>query len=377
MLADILLLLALVYSLKIIIFGIATFNAHYPSNPLFRPTVTIIVAARNEEKNIRRCMESIIRLSYPKELLEVVFVDDRSEDRTGDIVGEYSSHISHIKLLVAIPGTGHLRGKTNAVTQGIEASRGDILLFTDADCCVPVHWVEETIKYYTDPSIGIVAGFTVLQARRWFEAIQTLDWFVLFSVAAATVRLRYPVTAVGNNLSVRRQAYDEVGGYRRIAFSVTEDYALFHAITRGTKHRAVFPLDINALVESEPCKNWRDLYQQKKRWFTGGKGMDIKSLLVFSIPYALNVMLLAGLFFAPWRSVLLAATLKFSVDLFLAASSIITFKQWPLLRYFPLFELYYILYVLIFPIIVLFGNTIVWKERTFRNSTGTNTEPSA
>ena len=367
MLADILLALSLVYSVKIVIFGIAVFNARYPSDSSYRPSVSIVIAARNEEKTIRQCLESLARLSYPTNLLEIVLIDDRSEDRTPDIVREYSSRFNHIRLYTAAPGTGNLQGKTNAVAQGIEESRGEILLFTDADCSVPTRWVEETVKYYTDASIGIVAGFTALKVRRWFEAIQALDWFVLFSVAAATIRLKYPVTAVGNNLSVRREAYNKVGGYRNIPFSVTEDYALFHAITKHSGYRALFPLDHSTLVESDPCKDWHELYRQKKRWFTGGKGMDLRSLLVFTIPFVFNSVLVLSMLFAPSYATFCAAFLKTSVDLFLAIPSIKRFKRWSLMRYFPVFEMYYTLYVLLFPIVVLFGKEVVWKDRTFGN----------
>lgn len=367
MFSDILLVLAVIYSIKIVVFAIAVLNARYPSDRTYRPTVSIVVAARNEERNIRRCLESMVRLSYPADLLEIVLVDDRSEDQTASIVREYSSRFKHIKLLTATPGTGNLKGKTNAVAQGVGESRGEILLFTDADCLVPVDWVEETVKYYTDPTIGIVAGFTMLRATRWFEAIQALDWFVLFSVAAAVVRLKYPVTAVGNNLSVRREAYNRVGGYDNIPFSVTEDYALFHSITSHSDYRAVFPLDSGTLVESGPCKNWEELYRQKKRWFTGGKGMDSRSLLVFTIPFLFNWTLLISAFFAPSYATICAAILKTTVDFLLATPSISRFKQWRLVKYFPVFEMYYTLYVLMFPIVVLFVNEVVWKDRTFRN----------
>jgi cellulose synthase/poly-beta-1,6-N-acetylglucosamine synthase-like glycosyltransferase len=365
MLADILLLFVVAYSIKIIVFGIAAFRAQYPSNVSFKPNVSIIIAARNEEENIRQCLDSMIGLSYPSDLLEIIIVDDRSTDDTAAIVREYTDRHSHLRCLTASPGTGNLHGKTNAVAQGIEASSGEILIFTDADCAVPVRWVEETAKYYADPSVGIVAGFTALKTRRWFEAIQALDWFVLFSVAAATVRLKYPVTAVGNNLSVQRAAYDKVGGYRTIPFSVTEDYALFHAITRNTDYRAVFPIDPSTLVESEPCKDWKELYRQKKRWFTGGRGMDMKSLLVFAIPYGMNLLLFANLLFAPSLLILVAFVIKTTVDLFLALPSISAFRQGRLLRYFLIFEVYYIAYVLLFPLVVLVGRKVIWKERTF------------
>jgi len=365
MLADILLLFAVAYSIKIIVFGIAAFNACYPSNLSCKPTVSIIIAARNEEKNIRRCLESVTGLSYPSDLLEIVIVDDRSTDETASIVREYIDRHFHLRFVAASPGTGNLLGKTNAVAQGIEVSKGEILMFTDADCTVPIRWVEETVKYYDDPSVGIVAGFTALRTLGWFEAIQALDWFVLFTVAAATIRLNYPVTAVGNNLSVRRAAYDEVGGYRKIPFSVTEDYALFHAITHDTGYRAVLPVDPSTLVESEPCKDREELYRQKKRWFTGGRGMDVKSLLVFAIPYCLNASLIANILFAPSILVLITFGVKIFVDLFLALPSIVSFRRWHLVRYFLIFEAYYIMYILLFPLVALVGREVVWKGRSF------------
>ena len=365
MLADILFLFLVAYSLQMIIYGIAAFRARYPVDLSFRPSVAIIIAARNEEKNIRQCLDSIARLSYPARLLEVVIVDDRSTDNTAQIVREYTARHAHIKLVTAVAGTGNLRGKTNAVAQGIRESKGDIIMFTDADCSVPARWVEETIKYYTNDSIGIVAGFTALRVRRWFDALQTLDWFLLFSVAAATIRLRYPVTAVGNNLSVRRAAYDLVGGYENIPFSVTEDYALFHAVTHSTTYQARFPIDAAALVESDPCAGVGELYQQKMRWFTGGKGMNVGSLLLLLVPYGANVALVISLLWNPSLAVLWAFLAKASVDLFLVLPSVIAFRQLPLLRYFLFFEAYYIAYVLVFPVLVLAGAETVWKERTY------------
>ena len=88
-------------------------------------------------------------------------------------------------------------------------------MMTDADCTVPPGWIEETVKYYTDDSIGLVPGFTAIRHRNIFEAIQTIDWFSLFTVASATTAIGFPVTAVGTNFTVRRAAYDAVGGYRR------------------------------------------------------------------------------------------------------------------------------------------------------------------
>ncbi len=365
MLTDILLLLSVLYALQILTFTIAALNARYSGNRDFRPAVSVIVAARNEEENIGRCLDSMVRLTYPADLLEVLIVDDRSTDRTRSIALEYADRHPHIRVIVVEQGSGQLRGKTNAVAQGIEASRGEILLFTDADCVVPPGWVEETVKYYDSSEVGLVAGFTALQARNWFGFMQTVDWFCLFSVAAATVRLHFPVTAVGNNLSVRRTAYDMTGGFAKIPFSVTEDYALFHAVTATTPFRARFPLDPSTLVTSIACSSFRQLHHQKKRWFTGGKGMHPKYLAILSASYLLNaLMLIVAIVEGPagiWPAILL----KVAADFALMLPSLSAFRRWDLLRYFPIFEVYFFLYVLLYPPLVLLAGEVKWKDRKY------------
>jgi cellulose synthase/poly-beta-1,6-N-acetylglucosamine synthase-like glycosyltransferase len=195
--------------------------------------------------------------------------------------------------------------------------------------------------------------------------MQALDWFVLFSAAAATTRLGYPTTAVGTNLSVRRQAYDSTGGYRKIPFSVTEDYALFHAVATGGRYKARFPLDRRTLVESEPCTSWKVLHRQKKRWFAGGRGMDMKSIAVFAVPYLVNLALLAALVFssAPFAWWCLAA--KVLIDLLMCLPALFTYNRTNLVRVYPLYWFYYFGYVLLYPPLVILSSKVMWKERSF------------
>lgn len=367
MLLDLLFVFTALYTIQILLFAIGVRNATYSSDPSSRPTVSIIIAARNEEKNLRACLESISQLTYPTERLEVVVVNDRSTDGTEEIIGEFARRCSFIKLLNATEDvSGRLHGKTNAITQGIEHSNGEILLFTDADCVVQRSWVEETVKYYDQPSVGLVAGFTALRSRTMFEALQALDWFVLFSIAAGTIRLRFPVTAVGNNLSVLRAAYDAVGGYRSIPFSVTEDYALFHAVTKKTNYDVRFPLDPRTLVFSLPCETWRELFNQKKRWFTGGAGMDWKRIAMFALGFTFKALLGLTLAAGQFAAFLAAFALKSATDAMVVAPALKAFKARRLFLYLLPFELYYTAYVLLFPPLVLFNRDVRWKDRHLR-----------
>jgi 1,2-diacylglycerol 3-beta-glucosyltransferase len=366
MLVDVLFWLALVYLGQMVLFTLGAWLSRYSFDRSRKPTVSIIIAARNEEENIGRCLRSMCSLSYPREKLEVLVVDDRSSDRTSDIVRNYSLETPNIRLLTARPPTDHLQGKANAVTQGLEDAHGEIVLFTDADCEVQPGWVEETIKYYTDERVGIVAGFTLLKPTKELEKMQALDWFLLFSLAAAGIRLKHPFTAVGNNLSVSRVSYDAIGGYRSIPFSVTEDYALFHAVTTKRKFQARFPLDPATLVFSQPCRTLRQLYNQKKRWFTGGRDMGAGNLLFFCLSYAFMLLLVIGLpamaaagAWFPWAARLIA-------DFLVLLPTITTFRRWNLMSAFPLLEIYLTLYVILFPPIVLLGSAVTWKDRSFR-----------
>jgi 1,2-diacylglycerol 3-beta-glucosyltransferase len=367
MMVTLLFLFSAVYIIMILLFAGAAATSKDRPDEGYRLRVSIIIAARNEEEQIGACLDSIVALTYPQELLDVILVDDRSTDRTAEIVTRFTGRHAHIRVLRIGTETELPPGKTNAVMSAVDISKGEILMFTDADCRVPPTWVENTVKHYSDPSVGVVAGFTSLVGESSFEEMQALDWFVLSSVAAATTRLGFPVTAVGTNLSVRRAAYDSVGGYRKIPFSVTEDYALFHAVTTSAKWKARFPMDPDTLVESTPCHDMKQLYGQKKRWFTGGRGMDAKSLLIFAFPYLFNFLVLLGVFLSPWWALGLAVSAKLVVDFLLCLPAVLSFRRPSLLFVYPLFEIYYYIYVLIFPALVLFRSEITWKERTFRD----------
>lgn len=366
MLLSFLLIFAILYAIQICIFAIGARRAQYSFNRTYKPSVSVVIAARNEESNIRACLESVSMLTYEKELLDVIVVNDRSTDATHALIQEAATRHAFIKLVNAIEDpSGKLKGKTNAIAQGIDASRGEIILFTDADCIVPQQWVEETVKYYSEENVGLVAGFTSLRAKNSFEGIQALDWFVLFSIAAATIRLHFPVTAVGNNLSVRRTAYEEVGGYRNIPFSITEDYALFHAITSTGSWKAKFPIDPQTLVESLPCSSWEELFRQKKRWFTGGAEMNLKSIMLFATGFVLKSLLLLNLLFSGVAAVLVPLLVKCIADYLLVHPALTAFRKGKLLKYFLPFELYYTCYVVLFPPLVVFNRNVRWKEREF------------
>ncbi len=361
---EILLLCSLVaYSLEFLFLRIGLSKADkLVKKNLAEPTVTVIVAARNEEHNIEPCLTSLVKLDYPHDKMEILVINDHSTDKTFEIMTRFSEQYGFLRAMQAKKESGNLKGKTNAITQAIESSTGEILLFTDADCIVSPAWIRETVQCF-DEQTGVVGGFTVLQANSVFEGIQALDWLILFSTSSGTAGWKIPLTAIGNNLSVRRAAYEETGGYRKIPFSVTEDYALVRAILEKTNYKLHFPLLKNAFISSYACDSWKQLYRQKQRWGIGGLDMITHGFLILAVSWTMSLLILLGIVFSSlplWGGIV--AT-KIIIDTIYIFSLLRKINRISYLRYILLFEVYFTCYVILIPFVALFSKNAVWKER--------------
>ncbi len=336
-----------------------------PARPLCTetPKVTVLVAARNEEASIEDCIVSLLNNDYPNHLTEIVLINDSSTDKTGEIMRRYAeSHPNIVYVSIEMESLTQ-RGKAHALAEGIKKSSGKIYLFTDADCRIPSQWIRKQVSYF-DASTGIVGGFTRLRSWNWFTGMQALDWFFLYTVAAATTGLNKPLTAVGNNLCVRKKAYDDTGGYENLPFSVTEDYILVNAVKKTGKWKIRFPMDPETLIQSNPCPDSKALYRQKHRWASGGGDMEILGFLFF-IPVFLLCILIVLFPIPGIISSLVALLLKTGVDCIFLFKTLKTFKAIGLYRYIFHFEILNIAYVLLLPFQILFSRQVIWKDRRY------------
>ena len=359
------LVLTLLYVSLISLFILGTTRIKYDPSKGYEPTVSIIVAARNEESNLHRCLESLSKLEYPTNKVEVIPVDDQSTDRTYEIMKSFATAHPHFTPVRVTTQIDHLRGKANAIAHGIDHSHGELIFLTDADCIVPPSWVKATVQQYGE-DVGLVAGYTLLESKNWFGGMQSLDWAFLHTLAAGGVGLRKPLSCFGNNLTFRRKAYEEVGGLRKIPFSVTEDFALFAAITRRTKWDYRYLVTPSTLVMSLPCGTIRELFAQKQRWAVGGLDMKLKGYLMMGLGFTLNLLLLSSplLGYAPIATLFLWIP-KVAVDAGLITVALKRLRCLSLMKYFPFFEVYYVFYLLLLPFIILFGGKVVWKGRQY------------
>ncbi len=327
------------------------------------PALTVIVAARNEEKNIPECLNSLNRLNYPPGKLEIILVDDFSTDNTGKIIDAFISGKTIFKKIFPDETLKIPIGKTRAVASAVKAAGGEIILLTDADCSVPADWARSIAGYYLK-DIGMVNGFTTQAADNLFQGMQAVDLVYLISAAAGMANNNNSVSCIGNNMSFRKSAYYEAGGYENIQFSVTEDFILLKSISRLKKYKIIFPLNPASLVITKPCRSIKELFRQKKRWAVGGMNINLNGFLIMFTAAAVNIsVLLTPLFFSAVS--LYLAVFKLAIDFFLLMLVHQSLGIKKNLKYFFFFEIYYIIYTIILPISVAISRKVIWKGRSY------------
>lgn len=327
------------------------------------PVISILVAARNEEKNIGRCLRGLLEQDYPAERMQLIVVNDESEDRTLQIIKKMArEHEGRVTIVSTHPEDSHAKGKARAIAQGMDHATGEIVLLTDADCLPPPTWARSVVEYFT-PEVDVCGGFTSIEAHDLFSLAQKLDWLHLQTLGSCALGLGYPVGVIGNNFSFRRAAYEAVGGYRSVPFTVTEDFALFRAMAEKG-YRAIFPCDFEAQMFTLPCATMKEMLRQKHRWSRGGMENTIPGYSIFLVALLGLIAFSVAPFVSPaaWISVWL---LKFGCDLMLFIPNMRRLRCIGQLRYFLLFEFYFVVQVIATPVFLM-NTTVVWKGRAYR-----------
>lgn len=324
---------------------------------------TVIVAARNEEENIKTCLESLDRLVYPEGRLEIIIVDDDSTDNTERIINDFIIDKPKFKCIKPIKDFGETLGKARAIANAIEISKGEIILTTDADCEVSPTWAKTLASYYKN-DVVMVCGYTNQKWNSVFEGVQDMDFIYLLAVGGGAINLGKPLSAIGNNMSYRKSAYYEVGGYEKIAFSVTEDFQLLMAMNKLKGKRIIYPADCEALVTSAPCPNLKTLFQQKRRWAIGGMNSRIDNLLIISTGFWVALFtLIIPFYYSP--SVMYLLAFKVFSDFFMVYFIYKELKLKFSFTNFIGFQVYSTFYFTLVAISLIFSRRVVWKGRKY------------
>ncbi len=205
------------------------------------PRVSVLVPARNEERNIGSCLRSLLAQDYPD--FQVLAIDDDSSDGTWEILVGMSQDDRRLQVLRGRPLPAGWLGKHWACHQLAQGADGDYLLFTDADTRHAPQTLRAAIAAMQAEEVDLLSGLVKEEVVSWGEklTVPIMAWSLMsFLPLALAYKLRVPMlsAAVGQLMLFRRQAYEQVGGHTAVRSHAADDLALARLfVSRGLRWR--------------------------------------------------------------------------------------------------------------------------------------------
>lgn len=292
-----LLLLAIYLGLLVyLIIGWAKLKKPFINKTNFKTTVTILIAARNEEEKIHLTIEDILKQTYPKHLTEIIIVDDHSTDKTSDIIKSYESR--GVKLLQLKEDKPLNSYKKKAISEAIKLSTGELMVATDADCRMGIKWLESIVGYYEQENLVFIsAPVTYFEEKSLFERLQTLEFGYLIGIGAAFIGQGRASNCNGANLAYRKDVFYDVGGFAGIDdIASGDDELLLQKVAKRYPNRIGFLKHFDSVVFTHAKHTVNEFLEQRHRW--ASKSVKYKNKLIVAMAVAIwlfNVSLITNL----------------------------------------------------------------------------------
>jgi cellulose synthase/poly-beta-1,6-N-acetylglucosamine synthase-like glycosyltransferase len=339
---------------------------------------SVVIAAHNEAGVIGRCLESVAGQTLPAHRFEIIVVDDRSDDRTAEIVGEFSARRSNVKLVSIAATPPGIAPKKHAVSEGIGRAANEVVVVTDADCVVPPTWLE-TIDRNFSPGVGVVQGITSYEKIRsmnpFFFGLQAIDFISHGIVAAAAMGAGFPLNSNANNLSFRKRAFLSAGKYGEARGVVSgDDDLLVQRVWKRGLWEVRFMADPKGAVTTRPTKKLNGVLQQRKRWASKTVYYNKKQAAFLAGVFAFYCALISSFALIFWK-ILFVKVALFMLGAKLVAegpvmiSGLRRFGRLRLLPLFPVASLLQLPLVLYSVAAGVFGR-FEWKGRRYSREAG-------
>jgi len=329
------------------------------------PLVSLIIPARNEARNIGRCLDAILQLQYPRERLEIIVVDDDSEDGTMEIAASYP-----VTVIRNRPEAGTIAFKKQALATGIASAKGEFIFTTDADCTVRPGWIKHMLAALQHHEALLVTGpVRMVPDKRFLSRFQSLDFAILQGITASAVHGGLHDMSSGANLAYRRDAFMEVDGFRDIDdIASGDDMLLMQKISGLHPGRVCYCFSEEAIVDTKTETSWKAFLQQRIRW--ASKATRYRDRRIFRIlltVYLLNLALFLMICTSwmgtwPFISCLFMILLKIAIEWRFVSRVLKFFSLGQLMPLFPIAQPVHIIYTVCSG---LFGRagTYPWKGR--------------
>ncbi|HKV58248.1 MAG TPA: mycofactocin biosynthesis glycosyltransferase MftF [Ktedonobacteraceae bacterium] len=190
------------------------------------PGVSIIIPSYNRARQLERCLVALLNLHYPSDCIEVIIVDDASNDTTGGLVKRLEGEYAAKKIALHVVRHARQRGVATARNSGAEQARMEVLAFIDSDCVATPGWLKELTPVFEDAHISAVGGMIrACERRSMLGKYEDVCSSLFMGVRPQQVKLEGPLTYLPTaNFLVRRSAWQKVDGFAPLTFGEDVDF---------------------------------------------------------------------------------------------------------------------------------------------------------
>lgn len=274
--------------------------------------LSIVVCFRNEAIHINALIEALYRQIYPKHSLELILVNDHSEDASLEVLDESLSQYPFPCVKVVNLEEGE--GKKKALEHGVQLASNDFVLCTDADCVPQPYWISSMVSQIK-PDTGMILGGVFYRCTTWFHRLQEVEQKALMLLTLGSAKAKCALMSNGASMLFRKDLFRPFDG----TVASGDDIFLLQRMKKGNYAIECQHITRDSIVQTSPNSSWLQLRQQKVRWASKVPALKDKQMLFSGAFLLFNQVVVAIVlpiaFFRAWDVVLILLVLKFLLEL--------------------------------------------------------------
>ncbi len=314
----------LIYVVLIVqlILGFGKVKTFERTNAAPKTSFSIVVPFRNEEKNLRKLLRSISDLNYPKELFELILVDDFSKDQSERVYINWRMENGRIETTLLENLRLSNSPKKDAIARAIPIIKKDWVVTTDADCVVHENWLLTLDQFIQQSKAEMVVGAVVYKTKNnWFHWFQQLDLLSLQGTTIGSFGIGKPFMCNGANFAYTKNFFNELGGFGGINDRASgDDVLLLQKAVQKKPEVVQYLKNKDSIVRTQPENDLFKLFMQRVRWASKATSYKNSYAKILAVGVLLmNLSWLIGLWFVvcgclDWKLFFGLFLIKYVVD---------------------------------------------------------------
>jgi cellulose synthase/poly-beta-1,6-N-acetylglucosamine synthase-like glycosyltransferase len=339
----------------------------------FKPKThfTIIVPFRNEAKNLPKLLKSFSKLNYPRELIEIIMVNDESIDNSSSIFIKWRMSNNEIDTTLLENLRLSNSPKKDAISRAMPIAKNPWIITTDADCEVKSNWLSSIDSFIQKNNFEMIAAPVIYKTKNnWFHHFQQFELINLQATTIGSFGIGKPFMCNGANFAYTKSLFLELNGFEennKIASG--DDVFLLQKALVKFPEKVSFLKDRDSIVTTKPENDLFKLLMQRIRWASKtSKYNSVYPKILAGIVFITNALIVFGIvaiFFEKldWKLFLVLFLIKYVFDFLLFLKANTFFKSKLIIPMAS--SLIYPFFATIVGILSLFGN-YTWKGRRFK-----------